>query len=671
MSDRQEKEVTLKPEIKITTIILLVVITALLTCVFNLHIFFLPPPAMCSENLSILAFDIMGLPFLMILFVGLLLKVETIQKYWSMEKWVYLYISVLAASCFSTYNNPWGGDAAAAFNFMSLASPEVIQYIPEYIILPQNVAVLLLEGTGGITNLPWNIIFPHIIWFFLLQALWLGLVIGFTGIFRRLWVDVEKLPFPAITMAYLSITGLENVSKRGWIGKLPFILGFILGLILEMPVSFVLLFPWFPDVYSIRTDTCGTGWAAIHQLVIPGQPWIIGFAKYPLTYAIFFLVPLNVLIGIPFYFFVLNIALTVAWYNGYYTGIENMGYCGRNWCYPTPYNAPPLHFATIITGIGIGYMVISLFRQRHYIVDTLKKAFGKAPYLKDEAEPMSYRTAWILFTGFFTLMIAFFICTGVSPWLSFVLVLTSFVTWYVSTMIWARMVYLSTPCFWLTPAFIKLMTWPTESYLPPDSMDRIIAPLLSRTYIGHRSINGLGNIFYSCIGSYKMGSLTGVHPKNIAKVLVSVLLTAIFVGQVMGIVIPSIYGAKLRWGTRLVSAINLSWWNNQLWNLPSIGSMLELTPWLAFGFVFMIVMEYLTARFLWIPHPLSAIVAWWWLVPWNSALIAAIIKYLVLRIGGSKFYEERCFPFIGGYILGHILEKLIAVILFYMIYPSM
>ena len=33
---------------------------------------------------------------------------------------------------------------------------------------------------------------------------------------------------------------------------------------------------------------------------------------------------------------------------------------------------------------------------------------------------------------------------------------------------------------------------------------------------------------------------------------------------------------------------------------------------------------------------------------------------MVLRIGGSKFYEERAVPFVGGFILGAALNALIA-----------
>jgi len=47
------------------------------------------------------------------------------------------------------------------------------------------------------------------------------------------------------------------------------------------------------------------------------------------------------------------------------------------------------------------------------------------------------------------------------------------------------------------------------------------------------------------------------------------------------------------------------------------------------------------------------IVAWDWVASimgtWSAALVAGIIKWLVLRIGGSKLYEEKAVPFVGGF----------------------
>jgi len=37
-----------------------------------------------------------------------------------------------------------------------------------------------------------------------------------------------------------------------------------------------------------------------------------------------------------------------------------------------------------------------------------------------------------------------------------------------------------------------------------------------------------------------------------------------------------------------------------------------------------------------------------------------IIKWLILRIGGSKLYEDKAVPFVGGFILGAALNALVA-----------
>jgi hypothetical protein len=45
-----------------------------------------------------------------------------------------------------------------------------------------------------------------------------------------------------------------------------------------------------------------------------------------------------------------------------------------------------------------------------------------------------------------------------------------------------------------------------------------------------------------------------------------------------------------------------------------------------------------------------------------------VIKWLVLRIGGSKLYEEKAVPFVGGFILGAALNALVAGIGAYAIF---
>jgi len=662
------REKKAKDEIKVSTLLAVLISTAILTCVFNTFIYFLPSKAYCTQSVSVLAFDLIGWPFFAILLLGLLRRVTFLQKYINMTNLVYVYIITYAAAAFSCFGNPWWWDIGLLL--ARVASPEyVVGYVPDFVAVPRDVAELLINGIGDVTALPWSVLFPAVMWHTLVVALFIGICIGFTSIIRREWVDVERLPFPQVTLAYASILGMEKLGSHEWLGRLAFILGFIIGFLLEIPISGVNLFPWFPDLYSWRINTCGPG---LHQFTVYGSPWLLGFDKDPLMYAIYLLVPVNLLTSIVFYTLVLQVATYVAWYAGYYTGLENMGFCGRYWCSPTPYGDPPYYFSAIITGAGLGLFIITIFLERQYIWSTLKAAFGKTS-LSEEGEPMSYRIAWIIFTAFFILMVLFFIYTGMSPWVSFVATFTGLVTWVVATIMWAKLATISTPCFWITPGLIKLMCWPTNIYLPITSTDLALIGPLSRHWIGHRNLAGWGNSFYLSIGSYHLGRLTGVHPKNIVKVLAVSLFTAVFVGHLMQIVLPGVYGGKraMTGAPSLVLVMDIeSFTTGGFWNVPTRTPMSDVAPHLIFGFIFMVVIRYLSTRILWLPDPTAALIGWWWLPSWSSALVSAVVKYLVLKLGGSKLYEDRVIPFVGGFILGIVLEIFLTATMFYALFPT-
>ena len=202
------------------------------------------------------------------------------RKYLTMTNVAYLYIATLAASYFSCFGNPWWWDIGLLL--ATVATPEyVMRYVPEFVAVPKDVAELLIAGTGDVGALPWHILFPAFLWHSLIVAIFAGVSIGLVSIFRREWVDVERLPFPQVAVVYASMSGLENIGKREWPGRLPFILGFITGILTGIPLSGITLFPWFPDVYGWRTATCGPG---CYQFGPPGQPWNLGLAKHPPLY---------------------------------------------------------------------------------------------------------------------------------------------------------------------------------------------------------------------------------------------------------------------------------------------------------------------------------------------------------------------------------------------------
>ncbi|MBS7612939.1 hypothetical protein KEJ48_01635 [Candidatus Bathyarchaeota archaeon] len=347
-----------------------------------------------------------------------------------------------------------------------------------------------------------------------------------------------------------------------------------------------------------------------------------------------------------------------------------MGFCGRSWCSEnTPWADPPLAFGCLIAGVSLGAFIMTIFHERHHIVYTLKLALGRARDSKFEAnEPLSYRSAWLIFIAFFILMMCLFMLAGMSPWASFVVTLTGVVIWFTMSQLWGRAGFSNEPGYDFAPAFAKSFLWPTEYTLPVTHTDHVLA----HTFVYEECCGPYmpwGTTFYTILGSYKMANLMRVHPRSVVKIASIALIVAMFSACMMNIVLPGVYGMGR---THMLTSTNLMGRVYDMWNRPSPHPVVEIAPWMIGGLIFMVIMSLLHARFLWLPDPLMSIVAWDWvgslMGTWSAALVAGIIKWLVLRIGGSRLYEEKAVPFVGGFILGAALNALIAGICAYIIF---
>jgi len=69
-------------------------------------------------------------------------------------------------------------------------------YIPDFVSPPRDAINVLVAGTGSIGGIPWAQLFPSLIWRFLSFAIFIGISVGVSSIFRRQWMDVEMLPYP-------------------------------------------------------------------------------------------------------------------------------------------------------------------------------------------------------------------------------------------------------------------------------------------------------------------------------------------------------------------------------------------------------------------------------------------------------------------------------------------
>jgi hypothetical protein len=649
-------------KITATTLIWAIGLTIILTASINFLIYFLPSVAACNQNVGDLiptpGVDLLGIPFMMILVTAVLMRIPSARKHLTNETLVFLYVVALASSAFANQDSPWRESGEPLWAKIG-TSPDITRYLPDFVSPPRETANILVAGTGSIGAIPWAAFFPAMIWRFLSFAFFVGISVGIASIFRRQWMDVEMLPYPQVMLANSAIVGARDVGIRSWAGRIPFIVGLIAGLAIEMIRMLSAFYPWFPDIFAFRTQTCGPG---AQQIQWGGVPWNMNLAKHTPLYTLLFLVPLHSLWSMVFYGLVYEIAGTAAFYLGYYTGYTNMGECGRSWCAPVPYSDPPLNFGSLITGVFMGVFVMTVYLERRHIVKTLRMAFGSA---KDEAyaarEAMSYRAAYIITIVSSVLMIALFMSAGMSFYVSFVVTITGIITWFTASQLFGRIGFSNEPGYCFGPGFAKMLIWPSAYRLPVTSTDTILGPNLTYELASHRPSVPWATTFYTTLGTYKMSSLMEVHPRSMIIIAAITLTVAAFVGVIMNIWIPGVYGMNI---TTMRGSLDFTSRYNTFWDKPSPHPMTEIAPWITTGFVFVVVVKLLQARFLWIPDPIMAIVAWDWVGSlhgtWMAAFIVAILKWLVLRIGGSKLYSERVVPFVGGFILGDALNAIVA-----------
>jgi len=437
---------------------------------------------------------------------------------------------------------------------------------------------------------------------------------------------------------------------------------------------FTNLWPWFPDVFGWRTNTCGYGsWYTPADSPLNS---IAGFArvgKEPLGVAIAYLGPLNVLFGMWFWYIVILIVMQITYALGYYSGITGLAGCGKVWCGDSsPSYGPPLKVTPMVIGGIWGISIFLLVLSWRYLRDTLNAALGKmgqqrASFEKDE--PMSYRGIYIFF-------IAVFIATMIDCMIMGMSLVSAVLTVINVSMLWFAMMRV----LGLTGVYYRkaekggimhrLLLWPSA----PEDYKTNINYLMSahiNMWVADAPDMGfaIGGTFISGFLTYKMTSLTGVSNKSALKVLVAsavlgsltVMLGFFYAAYTFGL--SKLPGTYAIYGCDALCERGVS---PDRWNIYPASE-----PWIAqFGIGFIIVglLSVLHARYVWfLLEPVGFVAGlgagWEWGF-WSYALIAWVLKTLTLRVGGSKAYEKYGLPIAAGWIAGYALCIILGTIIF-------
>jgi hypothetical protein len=269
-----------------------------------------------------------ALPFISLYFAGALGKLSFFRRRINLTTVTWLYATTL---CLSFYI---GREDATSFctnygTFIAnriMSSPEVtLRLVPWFMAPPIDVANQIVAGGVPV---PWADLLPMIIFWSIFTGIYGLLMLSIATLFRKHWIDIERVPFPNALAAYELLVKMVP-EKRGKFTR-PFLIGLILGIVVWIPVIGIALFPWFPDIYRYNVNTCGYG----SYVVQPGDAiaTIIGMArigKEPLGVAIAYFAPLYVLFNTWFWWLILVILTQVAYMAGYYTGLTNVPGCCR------------------------------------------------------------------------------------------------------------------------------------------------------------------------------------------------------------------------------------------------------------------------------------------------------------------------------------------------------
>ena len=603
-------------------------------------------------------------PFLFIIGASFLKKVGvSIQD--TTLTWLYAVgvgLSQIATSTTHPITDDW-----LAIQATSYLDPEKMSYVPWFVAPRREIAEQIVMGGVPV---PWVEWLPSLLFWWAIWASGAIFYVSLAALFRRQWVDIERVPFPHTTVMHEVIK--KTTSSGKFVEKLgrPLSIGLILGVIFQFPLMMTNLFPWFPDIYGWRVNTCGTG----AQWLTTDSPLasIVGLAMFnkdPLVAAILYMAPLNVLLGGVFWYIVFVVLMQLAFVMGYYTGITDLAGCGRVWCGTISYRVgDPFKWDVFTTaGVGTGITIFWLLLNRRYLADTFKAAFGGITEEKrhdlEKDEPISYRTLYIILIGSFFLQLAVWLITdmGIAPALT--LIIVSFIFTIAQTRTYSYVGFYAPGGSYFHYGYMKLVMG--EGTEPPTR--QWVTAFLFTYPTGQAAYVGWGYPFASTLASFKMGSFTNVGSKNIFKILMFTSVVAPLVATIGAVWALYAFGLQ-----RLPTANNFAWsyiesraWPSGLARRPAYA------PWawhLVGGIIWAGILSYMHARFIWFPfEPIGFLLAMdgHALVEglWTMVTLAWVLKVLTIRVGGSKLYEKTGIPAATGFVIGFISITILGGIL--------
>ena len=644
------------PAIPTKTWVYVIVYMAILTAVITLETHFLPA-AWGTGGINIGPSGgflvAMPLPYVFSFIMLLIISYRGIKV--DKRSFAMFYLATMVATWFSVFKGFYT-TPAALFN-IRVATADVHGYALPSFWMPSAEAIRGSYYRGNLNNLfvtyagEWTPVIGNYIYWYVVSSLFF---IGWAMIMRRLWVDIEVLPFPHAQGWVTAEIALAAYEKKPDTRRRVFLITTILGIIFYIPYMVYSAYPGFPDFYGWLKGANFTTWATGNWELTGAFPSIQSSIAAPMTiqtdplkYAFFFLAPLDSLLSM--WIATLGISMIlpqILSYFGYYSGIYTGGIWDKQGMI---YFADPLWVDTFSHGIGLGILVFMVLINWKYFATTIKQAAsGETP-----ATDVSYRIGYLLVAVGAIGLIALFVVTGVEIGDSILGLLIILLQLIVLTRARA---YAANIAFFRGSYFTKHFWGPTMPPAPEFPAGKLF--MSTHTHRWGTGCDTFGPYYSSMMGTmdgFKVGSMAGLHPSSVFKLCL--------IGSIIGaiIVVPLTFVVWHAYGF-MELPVAKEW--DYFWDGDSGGYnarpavLFSVHGWV--GFLLSGALLFLRMRYVWWPiEPLGLFLGTAETMAWHigpfTPLIVWIVKYTLIKVGGRKAYDEVGIPAAFGIIAGEMI----------------
>jgi hypothetical protein len=470
---------------------------------------------------------------------------------------------------------------------------------------------------------------PALVWT-LFICLLLFCMLCLNVILRRQWMDRERLTFPIVAVP-LELT--RDGGPADLFRNPSFWVAFSIPVVLQSLASLNFLYPSVPYIpikpgpsLEFGSSFTTPPWNAVRYLTLSFYPLVIGIA----------------------YFLSLEVSFS-CWFFYLFTKVQDVAFTAMGF---RDADAGPIaqrfpYLAEQGAGAFLGIALLALWTGRRHLGDVLRKAFWDAPDVRDEREPMPYRTAVVGLLGGLAGLCLFMTLAGM--------------TWYLPLAFFA--VYF---LFITTFTRIRAEAGVAWGFGPGMNPHRFIVDGFGSQGWNMRDLTLFSylqwhDLDYRCVAmphqleAMKIAESARMRSRQLVGLILLATVVACLASFWALLVIYYKYGASTAlvnsWRTSMGSApfrVLQNWVQN-----PKITDFAALRA-VSVGMLIAGVLTGLRTQFVWWPlHPIGYAVAntstMQWL--WCATFVGWLIKLITIRYGGMRLYRQGI-PFFVGLIVG-------------------